>query len=88
MSTGTKPTSTRPVHFVTLDGRSHHGFYLRDANRYVRGVNRWKDTDLNAWFDDDVVTAWGYEAEQIAGQVSLFSEDAVNEAVAEDMERE
>lgn len=43
-------------------------FFLRDANRYVRGVNRWKDTERDAWFDDDVVVAWGYVTEQIEGQ--------------------
>ena len=57
MSTNTKPPSTKPVEFKTVDGKIHRGFFLRDANRYVRGVNRWKDTERDAWFDDDVVVA-------------------------------
>lgn len=79
MSTGTKPPSTKPVEFRTIDGRLHRGFFLRDANKYVRGVNRWKDTELDAWFDDDRVTAWGYENEQIEGQVSLFDKEQEHE---------
>ena len=89
MSTITKPPSTRPVNFRTDDGKLHHGFFLRDANKYVRAVNRWKDTDIDAWFDDDRVVAWGYEDDQIEGQMNLFDDDvnaAVCEAVAEEVE--
>ncbi len=75
MSTNTKPPSTKPVEFKTIDGKIHRGFFLRDANKYVRGVNRWKDTERDAWFDDDRVVAWGYVTEQIEGQISLFGGD-------------
>lgn len=72
MGMNKKPPSTKPVVFKTADGKLHNGFYLKDANRFVRNVNRWKDTDLDAWFDDDAVIAWGYEPEQIDGQIALF----------------
>lgn len=68
MPTNTKPPSTKPVEFKTVDGKIHRGFFLRDANR-------WKDTERDAWFDDDVVVAWGYVTEQIKGQISLFGGD-------------
>ena len=76
MSTNTKPPSTRPVEFKTVDGKIHRGFFLRDANKYVRGVNRWKDTDIDVWFDDDRVVSWGFVPEQIEGQISLFGGDS------------
>jgi hypothetical protein len=85
MSTNTKPPSTKNILFRTSDGKLHNGFFLKDANRYVRGVNRWKDTDLDAWFDDDVVTAWGYEPEQLDGQINMFE---VDEAVVEEVAKE
>ena len=75
MPTNTKPPSTRPVEFKTDDGKIHNGFFLRDANRYIRSVNRWKDTDRNVWFDDDRVVAWGFVTEQVEGQISLFGGD-------------
>ena len=75
MSTNTKPPSTRPVEFKTVDGKIHRGFFLRDANKYVRGVNRWKDTDIDVWFDDDRVVSWGFVPEQIEGQINLFGGD-------------
>ena len=87
MSTGRKPPSTKPVTFKTADGKLHNGFYLRDANRFVRGVNRWKDTDLDAWFDDDVVIAWGFEPDQIEGQIDIFGDD-LDDAVCEAVENE
>lgn len=87
MSMGTKPPSTKNILFRTSDGKLHNGFYLKDANRYVRGVNRWKDTDLDAWFDDDVVIAWGYEPEQVEGQINMFDvEEAVVEEVADELD--
>lgn len=72
MGTVKKPPSSRPVEFKTVDGKIHRGFYLKDANKYVRNVNRWKDTDLDVWFDDDRVVAWGFVEEQVEGQISMF----------------
>lgn len=57
MQNDSRPPSTKEVVFQTKDGW-HRGFYLRDANKYVRGVNRWKDTETEEWFDDEDVTAW------------------------------
>lgn len=87
MSLNKKPPSTKPIVFRTKDGRLHNGFYLKDANRYVRGVNRWKDTDLDVWFNDDDVTVWGEEEEQIEGQTSLFGDD-LDDAVIEAVDNE
>lgn len=51
------PTSTKRVVFYTGDEK-HNGFFVKDINRYIRGVNRWKDTDTNEWFDDEEVEEW------------------------------
>ena len=52
------PPSTKHVTFRTSDGVIHNGFYLKDANKYVRDVNRWKDTESGKWFDNDEVVEW------------------------------
>lgn len=52
------PASTKRIVFRTKDGVEHKGFFLKDANKYVRNVNRWKDTDTGAWHDDGEVIAW------------------------------
>ena len=54
------PASTAPVRFITKDGKAHNGFYLKDANKYVRNVNRWKDQKTDEWFDDIEVIGWEY----------------------------
>lgn len=55
-----KPPSTKKVYFWTMDNEMHIGFFLKDANKYVRNVNRWKDTDSGQWYDDDEVLTWEY----------------------------
>lgn len=55
-----KPPSTVEVRFFTIDGKTHRGFFLKDANKFVRNVNRWKDKNTNKWYDDDLVTDWEY----------------------------
>lgn len=52
------PKSTVPIVFMTKDYVWHTGFFLKDANKYVRNVNRWKDTESGKWFDDDEVVEW------------------------------
>ena len=52
------PPSPKHVRFRTSDGVIHNGFYLKDANKYVRDVNRWKDTESGKWFDNDEVVEW------------------------------
>ena len=52
-----RPPSTKRVTFK-VNGVWHKGFYLKDANKYVRNVNRWKDTDDGTWYDDKDVTEW------------------------------
>ena len=53
------PPSSRKVYFRTgSDGDWHEGFYLKDANRYVRNVNIWKDTKERKWYDDADVVEW------------------------------
>ncbi len=52
------PASTKLCHFRTADGAVHYGFYLKDANKYVRNVNRWRDTVTGTWYNDEVVTGW------------------------------
>ncbi|MBO7450878.1 MAG: hypothetical protein J6U54_10975 [Clostridiales bacterium] len=41
-----------------VNGETHIGFYLKDINKYVTNVNRWKDIDSSIWFDDDEVEGW------------------------------
>ena len=53
-----KPPSTKTVIFFTNDGKSHHGFYLESANKYVTGIRRWKDVLEDRWYDDKDVTDW------------------------------
>ena len=62
------PASTKRVLFKTRfiwdpetgDATSgwHEGFYVKDANKYVRNVNRWKDTNTHEWYEDEDVIAW------------------------------
>ena len=52
------PPSTTPIRFITDDGEQHTGFFVKDINKYVRGVYRWKDVDTGQWYDDDEVLLW------------------------------
>lgn len=62
------PPSTKPVFFLTKFVKDedtgdyvsgwHKGFFLKDANKYVRNVNRWKDTDEHKWYNDEDVIGW------------------------------
>ena len=54
------PASTAPVRFKTKDGKTHNGFYVKDINKHIRNVNRWKDKETNKWFDDIEVAGWEY----------------------------
>lgn len=56
-----KPPSTKRVTFWTKGGVEHKGFFLKDANKYVRNVNRWKDEVTGKWYDDTEVTCWEQE---------------------------
>ena len=58
LSKNSKPPSTKRVRFKTKDGVPHNGFYLKDANQFVRNVNRWKDTDTDKWYDGEDVIEW------------------------------
>lgn len=53
------PPSTKVVIFWTGEIR-HNGFYVKDINKYVRNVHRWKDIDTGIWYEDDEVTDWKY----------------------------
>lgn len=54
----THPPSTERVLFRIKNGGWHEGFFLKDANRYVRNVNRWKDTNSKRWYEDSDVLEW------------------------------
>ena len=54
------PPSTESVIFYTNDKGEHEGFFVKDINKYITNVNRWKDTNTNEWFDDDAVIQWSY----------------------------
>lgn len=57
---GSYPPSTKTVRFRTDDGW-HTGFFLKDANKFVRNVNRWKDKETKTWYDDRQVIEWSEE---------------------------
>ena len=62
------PPSTKRVLFKTqfvknedtgeYEAGWHEGFFLKDANKFVRNVNRWKDTNTHKWFNDEDVIDW------------------------------
>lgn len=59
------PPSTKLVVFYTKnkDGGEdifHEGFFVKDINKHITNVNRWKDTVTDIWYDDDQVTYWFY----------------------------
>lgn len=54
------PPSTTPIKFTTEDGKEHNGFFVADINKYVRGVNRFKDVDTSKWFDAVEVVDWDW----------------------------
>ena len=41
-----------------VDGEAHIGFYIKNINKYVTNVNRWKDVDSEEWYDDKDVEGW------------------------------
>ena len=51
------PPSTRNVRFKT-DAGWHDGFYLKDANKYIKNICRWKDAKDGKWYDDRNVIEW------------------------------
>lgn len=53
------PPSTKLVIFWTKEG-IHEGFYVKNINKYISGVRRWKDVRTETWYDDDEVTNWKY----------------------------
>ena len=52
------PPSASPIRFRTSDGIQQLGFFIKDINKYVRNVNRWKDVDSGKWYDDRDVIGW------------------------------
>ena len=53
------PPSTKRVYFYTGDDPiAHRGFFVKNINKHVCGVNRWKDIDTNVWYDDQEVISW------------------------------
>ena len=59
------PSSTKLVVFYTKneDGKEdifHEGFFVKDINKHIRNVKRWKDDVTGIWYDDDQVTYWFY----------------------------
>lgn len=36
----------------------HEGFFLKDANKYVKNICRWKDCNEHRWYDDKDVIEW------------------------------
>lgn len=55
-----RPPHTKRVTFLTKEG-THNGFFVKDINKYIRNVNRWKDTDSGRWYDDKDVIEWQEE---------------------------
>lgn len=52
------PPSTLMVRFYTNNGQAHIGFFLKNVNKYVTGINLWKDIYEDQWYDIDEVSDW------------------------------
>ena len=42
-------------------GEVVEAFYVKDINKYIRGVNRWKNVRTGKWMDDEQVVEWEEE---------------------------
>ena len=54
------PPSTEKIFFWTSDGKKHYGFFVKDINKFIKNVNRWKDADKNIWYKNEEVMGWEY----------------------------
>ena len=52
-----KPRQHHTCRVRLRTGEITKAFYVRDINKYVRGVNRWKLED-GKWVDDEQVVQW------------------------------
>ena len=65
-----KPETTRAVLFKTRfiwdpeTGDAESGWHEWHEGFYSRGTNRWKDTNIQKWFEDKDVVAWQEKAEK------------------------
>lgn len=39
-------------------GEEVEAFYVKDINKFVRGVSRWKIISTGKWIDDEQVVQW------------------------------
>lgn len=52
-----KPRQHRPCRVKLTTGRTTEAVFVKDINKYIRGVNRWR-LSSGEWIDDEQVTQW------------------------------
>ena len=53
-----KPRQHRACKDRLRSGEIVGAVYVKDINKYVRGVNRWKIISTGKWIDDEQVVEW------------------------------
>ena len=58
-----KPKQHRPCRVRLTTGEITEAVYVKDVNKYIRGVNRWRRTGgcwtkHERWIDDEKVAEW------------------------------
>lgn len=78
-----KPKHGMPVLIILTNGEIHEGHWLKDINKFERGVNRWRiyrtgrtvpDPDVLAWVDmDDIKNVFGLMQEGGSDALDLLA---------------
>lgn len=53
-----KPPSTKEVILLLDTGEQHAGFWLKDANKHERNINKWRVFMGSHMYDEDKVLGW------------------------------
>ena len=58
-----KPPAGRQCEIKTVGGEVYEAVYVKDINRFLRDINRWRRTQegltkKEKWIDDNKVVAW------------------------------
>ena len=52
-----KPRQHKPCELRLTTGEITEGVYVKDINKYITGVNRWR-LSSGKWIDDEQVVQW------------------------------
>lgn len=56
-----KPPQHRVVDIMLKDGAVLNASFLKDINKYIRNVNRWRIIETGKYIDDKEVKQWRYK---------------------------